>query len=124
MRRVSTALLATLIALTLAAPAAAQSRWGRDRDWGPGRAARSGYQDPAFARGYSEGYERGLDDGRDRDRYDAVRHRDYRDADDGYFRRYGPKRVYENNFRAGFRQGYEEGYRDGARRRTGRGRWR
>ena len=29
-----------------------------------------GYQDPAFARGYSDGWERGADDGRDHDRYD------------------------------------------------------
>ena len=85
--------------------------------YGRDRGARGGYQDPAFARGYSDGYERGVDDGRDRDRYDPVRHRDYRDADDGYFREYGPKGAYENNYRAGFRQGYEEGYRDGNRRR-------
>lgn len=78
---------------------------------------RGGYQDPAFSRGYSEGFEKGLDDGRDRDRYDPVRHRDYRDADDGYFRDYGPRQAYENNYRAGFRQGYEEGYRDGTRYR-------
>ena len=78
---------------------------------------RGGYQDPAYSRGYSEGFEKGLDDGRDRDRYDPVRHRDYRDADDGYFRDYGPKQAYENNYRAGFRQGYEQGYRDGTRHR-------
>lgn len=78
---------------------------------------RGGYQDPAFSRGYSEGFEKGLDDGRDRDRYDPVRHRDYRDADDGYFRDYGAKQAYENNYRTGFRQGYEAGYRDGTRYR-------
>lgn len=114
MRRALPALLALFTTIALAAPVAAQGR-----SWGPGRSARAGYQDPAFARGYAEGYERGVDDGRDRDRYDAVRHRDYRDADDGYFRRYGPKRAYENNFRAGFRQGYEEGYRHGNRRGRG-----
>jgi hypothetical protein len=75
------------------------------------RAGRGGYQDPAFARGYADGFQRGRDDGRDRDRYDPVRHRDYRSADDGYFREYGSKQAYENNYRAGFRQGYEEGYR-------------
>lgn len=84
---------------------------------GPYARGRGGYQDPAFARGYSEGFEKGRDDGRDRDRYDPVRHRDYRDADDGYYRDYGAKQVYENNYRAGFRQGYEEGYRDGGRYR-------
>lgn len=82
----------------------------------PGR-GRGGYEDPAFARGYADGFEKGLDDGRDRDRYDPVRHRDYRSADDGYYRDYGPKQAYENNYRSGFRQGYEEGYRDGARYR-------
>jgi len=95
-------------------------RLGRNRGFGGrlyDRGARGAYQDPAFARGYSEGYEHGLDDGRDRDRYDPVRHRDYRDADDGYFRDYGPKQAWENNYRAGFRQGYEEGYRDGNRYR-------
>jgi hypothetical protein len=80
---------------------------------GPGR---GGYQDPAFARGYSDGYERGLDDGRDNDRYDPVRHGDYRDGDEGYFGGYGSRDAYKNNDRAGFRQGYEEGYRDGTRR--------
>lgn len=84
---------------------------------GPSGRGRGGYQDPAFSRGYSEGFQKGLDDGRDRDRYDPVRHRDYRDADNGYFREYGSRQAYENNYRAGFRQGYEEGYRDGTRRR-------
>jgi hypothetical protein len=76
-----------------------------------------GYQDPAFARGYSDGWEKGLDDGRDRDRYEPVRHKDYRQADDGYSRAYGSKDVYKNNYRAGFRQGYEDGYRGGVRGR-------
>jgi hypothetical protein len=89
----------------------ARSSRGNNGYYGGARTPRGGYQDPAFARGYSDGFERGLDDARDRDRYDPVRHRDYRDADDGYFREYGPKAAYENNYRAGFRQGYEEGYR-------------
>ncbi len=93
-----------------------RSRGGRSVGAYAGR-GRGGYQDPAFSRGYSEGFEKGLDDGRDRDRYDPVRHRDYRDADNGYFRDYGPKQAYENNYRAGFRQGYEGGYRDGTRHR-------
>jgi hypothetical protein len=86
-----------------------------DRGWG-GRAPR-GYQEPAAARGYSDGYEKGLDDGRDRDRYDPVRHGDYRSGDEGYYREYGSRDAYRNNYRAGFRQGYEDGYRDGAARR-------
>jgi hypothetical protein len=78
---------------------------------GPGRLR--GYQEPAFARGYSDGWDKGLEDGRDRDRYDPVRHGDYKDGDNGYERRYGSKDAYKNNYRAGFRQGYEDGYRDG-----------
>jgi hypothetical protein len=83
---------------------------------GFGRPTR-GFQDPASARGYSDGFEHGVDDGRDRDRYDPVRHGDYKSADDGYNRNYGSKDSYRNNYRAGFRQGYEDGYRDGTRRR-------
>src|SRR5262245_2508091 len=84
-------------------------RYQRD-DRGRGRLR--GYQEPAFARGYSDGWDKGRDDGRDRDRYDPVRHGDYKDADNGYQRSYGSKDAYKNNYRAGFRQGYEDGYRD------------
>ena len=85
--------------------------------WRDGRRVPRGYQEPAYARGYSDGFSRGLSDGRDRDRYDPVGTRDYRDADNGYFGGYGSRDAYRNNYRAGFRQGYEEGYRDGARYR-------
>lgn len=88
----------------------------RDSRVGGPRAGR-GYQEPAYARGYSDGFEKGLDDGRDRDRYDPVRHGDYREADQGYSGSYGSKDAYKNNYRAGFRQGYEDGYRDGTRNR-------
>jgi hypothetical protein len=76
-----------------------------------------GYQDPAFARGYSDGWEQGAKDLRGRDRYDPARHGDYRDGDEGYNRSYGSKDAYKNNYRAGFRQGYEEGYRNRTRYR-------
>lgn len=88
--------------------------WRRDGRWGGGG---RGYQEPAFARGYSDGWEKGVDDGRDRDRYDPARHGDYKSADNGYERDYGSKDAYKNNYRTGFRQGYEDGYRDGGRRR-------
>jgi hypothetical protein len=106
--------------------AGAQSR--RGRGWQPGwqdvpawpregRRPPRGYQEPAYARGYSDGFTRGQSDGRDRDRYDPVGSRDYRNGDNGYFGRYGSRDAYRNNYRAGFRQGYEEGYRYGARYR-------
>jgi len=78
---------------------------------------RGAYQEPAFARGYDDGYMRGVDDSRDRDRYDPVGHRDYRSGEQGYSRDYGSRDAYRNNYRAGFRQGYDEGYREGARGR-------
>ena len=76
-----------------------------------------GYQDPAFARGYAEGWDHGADDRHDRDRYDPTRHGDYKSADDGYGRSYGSKDAYKNNYRSGFRQGYDAGYRNGERYR-------
>jgi len=76
-----------------------------------------GYQEPSYARGYSDGYWQGADDGRGRDGYDPVGHRDYRDADRGYYGAYGSRDAYRNNYRAGFREGYEEGYRSGTGRR-------
>ena len=82
-----------------------------------GRRVPATRQEPAFARGFSDGYEEGLDDGRDRDRFDLVGNRDYREADQGYYREYGSKDAYRNNYRAGYREGYEEGYRAGQWRR-------
>ena len=92
---------------------------GDDRREGAGAVRRTpgGYQEPAFARGYSDGYEDGANDGRDRNRYDPVAESDYRSADNGYYGSYGPKDAYKNNYRAGFRQGYEDGYREGNLRR-------
>jgi hypothetical protein len=124
-------LVAVATCVTLVTPlamldAGAQSRRGRGWQRGSqdvpgwrsdGRRAPRGYQEPAYARGYSDGFARGLSDGRDRDRYDPVASRDYRDGDNGYFGGYGSRDAYRNNYRAGFRQGYEEGYRDGARYR-------
>ena len=75
------------------------------------------YQDAASLKGYESGWDLGLLDGRDGERYDPVRHRDYRDADRGYASSYGSRDGYKTKFRAGFRQGYEDGYREGTRTR-------
>ena len=91
-------------------------RPGREGAWRP-LDRRTTYQEPAFARGFADGYDRGVEDNRDRDRYDPVGHRDYRSADQGYSRDYGSRDAYRNNYRAGFRQGYDEGYRGGDRDR-------
>src|SRR5215211_188020 len=119
-----TRLLAALIAcVAFAAPAVGGPSMPEQRGWRhnlrsddrPGRRIPRGYQEPAFARGYDEGYAQGLADGRSRERYDPVRHKDYRQADQGYVGSYGSKDAYRNNYRTGFRQGYDDGYRDSTR---------
>jgi hypothetical protein len=74
----------------------------------PGRA----YDEPAFARGYSDGFKHAQEDRRERRRYDPVGHSEYREADQGFSRTYGTLEAYRNNYRAGFRAGYDAGYRD------------
>jgi len=68
-------------------------------------------EEPAFARGYADGFRHAQEDRRER-RYDPVGHRDYRDADQGFSPSYGTVEAYRNNYRAGFRAGYDAGYRD------------
>ena len=77
----------------------------------PGRVMPQKYEEPAFARGYAAGKERGLADAKKGDRYDPVASREYRSGDLGYAASYGSRDAYKSNYRAGFRQGYEEGYR-------------
>lgn len=85
----------------------------RGGGYGYGYADPYGYSNPAFERGYRDGFEKGREDARDRDGYDPVRHRWYRSGDRGYDRDFGPKDVYKNVYREAFRAGYDEGYRGG-----------
>ncbi len=78
---------------------------------------RGGMSEPAYARGYADGFDKGRDDWEDRDRYDPVRHGDYRDGDKGYSDNYGSRDAYKQFYREGFREGYEDGYRGGNRDR-------
>lgn len=80
----------------------------------PGSRSARVYQDRAFTQGYDDGYQRGLSDGRDGDRYDVRAERDYRNADRGYDRRYGSRGEWRQNYRSGFSRGYDLGYRDGS----------
>ena len=66
-------------------------------------------EEPAFARGYADGFRHAQEDRRERRRYDPVGHRDYREADQGFSRSYGTLEAYRNNSRAGFRAGYDAG---------------
>ena len=99
-----------------AVPRAVPQRPGRAVPYRP-QDRRGPYQEPAFARGYADGYMSGTDASRDRDRYDPVGERAYRSGDQGYYRDYGSRDAYRNNYRAGFRQGYDDGYRENVRGR-------
>ena len=81
--------------------------------WSGGRAAAR--LDVASQQGYSDGYEAGLDDGRDGRRFDPVGERRYRGADRGYNKSYGPRDRYKANYRDGFLSGYEAGFQNASR---------
>ena len=63
-------------------------------------------------RGYREGLEKGREDYRKNRSPDPVRHKAYREADDGYKSSYG----YRGDYEAGYRRGFEDGYRQSFRR--------
>jgi len=69
------------------------------------------YGSPASQVGYRDGYQQGLDDARDHDRYDPIRASRYRSADHEYNSRYGSRDVYQREYRAAFQSGYDQGYR-------------
>lgn len=106
--------------------ASGRGAYGRTPEWGYGtpdarrdRGSYGGYGRAALqiaqSNGYEDGYRKGLDDGRDRDRFDPHRYREYRNGNRGYRGEYGPKSAYQQAFRSGFERGYGEGYRDGQR---------
>jgi hypothetical protein len=89
----------------------------------PACAAQSGYyripqgsrvlDNRAFDQGYREGFEHGRDDARRNRPFDYSRHREYRNANQGY--RGGNPRGYRNLYRDGFVNGYNDAYRQFAR---------
>ena len=73
----------------------------------------------AFDEGYRDGAKDGSKDGRRGERYSLRRHGDYRDADDGYRRQYGPRHLYQRAYRRGYESGYRRGYQSRAYGRYG-----
>lgn len=71
-----------------------------------------GYNSPAYSNGTRDGYEKGREDARDRDSYDVLRHKWYREGDHDYKSSFGPRQQYENVYRQAFREGYDRGYRE------------
>ena len=92
--------------------------YGYPGQGGYGYPRQGGYgSSPAYANGANDGYEKGREDARDRDSFDPLRHKWYRDGDHDYKSSYGPRRQYENVYREGFKEGYERGYREWSYRR-------
>lgn len=71
-----------------------------------------GYRSPAAQYGFDEGYQKGREDARDRDRYDPARQKWYREGDRHYDNRYGSRDQWKYDYREAFKQGYERGYRE------------
>ena len=66
-----------------------------------------------FEIGARDGFDKGVEDVRDNDRYDPRRHKWYREGDHDYNNRYGSRDLYKDEYRRGFLVGYERGYREG-----------
>jgi hypothetical protein len=60
--------------------------------------------------GYAEGFEHGLEDGREQAAFDFRSDDVYRHALSGYDQVWGYEREYQNAFRNGYEQGYGDGY--------------
>lgn len=60
--------------------------------------------------GARDGFEKGREDARDRDRFDPRGHKWYREGDRDYDNRYGSRDRYKEEYRRGFIAGYERGY--------------
>lgn len=85
--------------------------------WSNGRGYGRGRYDVAYDNGYRDGYQAGVNDARDRHRFDPIGESRYRSGDRGYEREYGSREDYRADYRDAFRRGYEEGYY-GTRGRT------
>jgi hypothetical protein len=88
----------------------------------PNRAGNYSYNRAGYDQGYQDGLEQGRKDARDRNSFDPVRHKEYRNADRGYNNRYGSKDQYKLVYRDGFEAGYQQAYRqNGGRVQNNRG---
>ena len=96
---------------------------GRGPRYGNGNGYGYGYNARAFDQGFNDGYEAGLDDGRDGRRFDPIAEGRYRSGDRGYENEYGSRDAYKIDYRNAFRQGYESGYNDGRRYGSSRRSW-
>jgi len=73
--------------------------------------SRYGYS-AAYPNGLNDGIEKGREDARKHRSFDPLRHDWYRDGTRHYKSEYGPKQQYANVYRDAFREGYNRGYRE------------
>lgn len=84
-----------------------------ERDYGRGYGGTANFG--ARQNGISDGYEKGLDDVKDRKYPDVSRQKWYRNGDHDYDSRYGSKETYRVEYRRGFEEGYNRAYREASR---------
>jgi hypothetical protein len=97
-------------------------RYGRYRDYGY---QRSQYvRSAGYDRGYRDGLKHGRKDGDKGRSFYVARDGDFRDADNGYRREYGPRYEYSSGYRDGYQEGYRRGYAEYGRGYYGNGRYR
>src|SRR5581483_2545342 len=92
--------LALAAAVAVSAPACAS--YGYRGGYPAQRGAYGDVERRAYDYGFRDGVKRGEEDGRKHRAFAYDRHGDWRDADDGYHRDYGPKEFYRRSFRRGF----------------------
>ena len=116
------AVIALALLATTACGVYAQGRGYPNYPSGPSRGgvSRGGQVEVAYARGYDDGYEQGLQAARSGRRFDPRRERWYRSAERGYSSRYGSREQYRQIYRDGFMRGYERGYQEARYRDDGR----
>ena len=74
----------------------------------------------AMERGYRDGYQLGLADGRRHRRSDMYGMNQYRNPSNGYTSGWGSRGGFEQAYREGFSRGYREGFNKGSHERRGR----
>jgi len=121
LRYIGGAALSAALVTGFGAPANAQGWHDRDRDhdsnsdWNlNGRDVRQ----VGTVNGYSDGFEHGLMDRRNRQRFDYQHTDDYRSANSGFNSSWGNYRDYQVSYRQGYGQGYSDAFYGRARNQT------
>src|SRR5437868_4455445 len=76
---------------------------GNDRGWRDGDRV-------AYDRGFEQGTQRGRSDARHNERSSFWRDGNYRSADSGYRREFGPRDRYVESYRRGYEAGYQRSF--------------